>query len=175
MNNNDRLIRIRYALNLKDRELLQIFTLGGLTLTEAEIQTLLTRTQSKRQTEDGRYEGNVYQQDCDNKTFEAFLNGLITFKRGKRPLKPGEVEKPLPKVLTHQNANNEMLKKIKIALTLTSDDMLGVYSNVDLYLSEAELGSFLRKEGTRNYQMCGDNFARNFLKGLAIAYRGSAD
>ena len=34
------------------------------------------------------------------------------------------------------------------------------------------LRSFLRKEGHKNYKVCLDNFARNFLKGLTIKYRG---
>ena len=33
MDNNDILIRIRYALNLKDGQMLKIFKLGGVTLT----------------------------------------------------------------------------------------------------------------------------------------------
>lgn len=171
MNNNDKLVRIRYALDLKDKDLLKIFSLGGKETTREEIKQLTTRVQNKTDLVDGKFGENIYELPCDNSTLESFLNGLITFKRGKRPLKPGEVEKPLPKTLTQQNANNEMLKKLKIALKLTSEDMLGVLGNAEIYISESELGSFLRKEGHRNYQMCGDNFARNFLKGLALAYR----
>lgn len=171
MNNNDKLLRIRYALDIKDGEMVKIFSLGGKDLSKETIKQLLTRTKNKKDPETEQYGDNVYELACDNNTLESFLNGLITYKRGKRPLKPGEVEKPLPKTLTHQNSNNEMLKKLKIALKLTSEDMLGVLGNAEIYITESELSSFLRKEGHRNYQMCGDNFARNFLKGLALAYR----
>ena len=30
----------------------------------------------------------------------------------------------------------------------------------------------LRKKGHKNYKECGDRYARNFIKGLAVKYRG---
>ena len=38
MNNNDILIRIRYALNLKDGQMVKIFKLGGVEVTEEEMK-----------------------------------------------------------------------------------------------------------------------------------------
>ena len=43
MNNNDILIRIRYALNLKDGQMVKIFKLGGVILTEDDVKKLLTK------------------------------------------------------------------------------------------------------------------------------------
>ena len=37
---------------------------------------------------------------------------------------------------------------------------------------QASLTELLRKEGHKNYKECGDKYARNFIKGLAIRYRG---
>lgn len=65
-----------------------------------------------------------------------------------------------------------MLKKVKIALALTSEDILEVLRKANVTISKSELSAVLRKEGHRNYKECGDRYARNFLKGLAIAYRG---
>nr|WP_083855817.1 DUF1456 family protein [Amphibacillus jilinensis] len=65
-----------------------------------------------------------------------------------------------------------MLKKVKIALSLTSEEILALLAESGVYLSNSELSAVLRKEGHRNYKECGDRYARNFLKGLAIKYRG---
>ncbi|NLM67416.1 MAG: DUF1456 family protein [Enterococcus sp.] len=73
---------------------------------------------------------------------------------------------------TQGNVNNVLLKKVRIALTLTSDDILDILRLAGVYASNSELSAILRKEGHRNYQICGDRYARNFLKGLAIKYRG---
>ncbi|MCC6375065.1 MAG: DUF1456 family protein, partial [Moraxellaceae bacterium] len=34
-----------------------------------------------------------------------------------------------------------------------------------------ELGAIFRKEGHHNYRECGDQFLRNFLKGLTLSLR----
>jgi len=64
------------------------------------------------------------------------------------------------------------LKKVKIALALTTEDMLDLFEKAGITVTKGELGALLRKEGHKNYKECGDKFARNFLKGLAIKYRG---
>lgn len=99
------------------------------------------------------------------------MNGLITYKRGKAPVKNGVAPKPTFLISNQSTVNNVLLKKVKIALTLTSDDMLDVLRLAGVYASESELSAILRKEGHRNYMECGDRYARNFLKGLAIKYR----
>ena len=50
--------------------------------------------------------------------------------------------------------------------------MLDIFVIAGLRVTKGELGALLRKEGHKNYKECLDNFARNFLKGLAIQYRG---
>lgn len=171
MNNNDKLVRIRYALDIKDTDMRKIFELGGEKVTKEDLAALLNRTASKNQLEDGEYLENEYELTCPNRLLETFYNGLITFKRGKRPLKPGEVEKPLPFTMTHQNGNNVMLKKLKIAMNMTSEDMLKTLELAGVVISASELSALFRKEGTKNYQMCGDRFARNYIKGLGIQHR----
>lgn len=41
MTNNDILIRLRYALNIKDSDMVEIFRMGGIELTKAEVQKML--------------------------------------------------------------------------------------------------------------------------------------
>ena len=105
------------------------------------------------------------------KRWNLFLNGLITFKRGKKESDAEDSEPKVVMTLNNTNVNNLLLKKIKIALSLTSEDMLGVLGNAGVEISKSELSAVLRKEGHRNYKQCGDRYARNFLKGLAIAWR----
>lgn len=162
MNNNDILIRLRYALDLKDAQMLKIFELGGIPLTREDLQKLLTKQ------EDGLEKDEV----CDLHTLESFLNGLIVYKRGKAPTKNGVEPAPTFLMTTQGNVNNVLLKKVRIALQLTSDELLDVLRLAGVYASNSELSAILRKEGHRNYQVCGDRYARNFLKGLAIKYRG---
>ena len=105
-------------------------------------------------------------------TLESFLNGLITSQRGKPQVKPGEPEPKPEFLLNNGNVNNLLLKKVKIALTLTNEDMLEILESAGVTVSKSELSAVLRKEGHRNYKPCGDRYARNFLKGLALRYRG---
>lgn len=154
MNNNDRLARLRYALNIKDDQMVEVFELGGLTITKAEVQALLR----KAETEEG------YEKSCSNEWLERFLNGLIASQRG-----PSDRELDLE--LTDQNVNNLLLKKVKIALSLQSEDILEILEDAGVSISKSELSAVLRKEGHRNYKICGDRYARNFLKGLALRYR----
>lgn len=163
MNNNDILIRLRYALDIKDTDMIKIFKLGGLEITREELRVLLTK-----QNEEEELQRDAV---CDNHTLESFLNGLITYKRGTPPVKNGIAPKPTFLISSQSNVNNVLLKKVKIALTLTSDDMLDVLRLAGVYASDSELSAILRKEGHRNYKECGDRYARNFLKGLAIRYR----
>ena len=41
MNNNDRLVRLRYALDIKDTDMVEIFKLGGLEITKEDVKTLV--------------------------------------------------------------------------------------------------------------------------------------
>ena len=97
---------------------------------------------------------------------KAFLNGFIVFKRGKQETQPAESGKQVDMIKDHKTVNNVMLKKLKIALSLTSEDMLAIFKETGIVLSNSELSAVLRKEG-----QCGDRYARNFLKGLALKHR----
>ena len=158
MLNNDIIRRVRYALNIKDNTMLQIFKSMGCEMTHEELLNLLKR------------EGEEGFEKCNNKTLEAFLDGLIILKRGKQEPKDGKEYTPVK--ITKNNINNIILKKLKIALSLKSDDMLQIFKLAGLELSSSELSAVFRKEDHKNYRECGDKYIRNFLKGLTIYYRG---
>ena len=165
MNNNDILTRLRYALDIKDRDMVEVFQLGGIETNKNEVIRMMNKKQGNSEEE---FVENEYEQDCSNKMLDAFLNGLIVSQRGEQEGKP--VPKPRPSSDIH-HVNNLLLKKVKIALSLTSEDILEILDDVGVSLSKSELSAVLRKEGHRNFKECGDRYARNFLKGLALRYR----
>ncbi|MGM0213859.1 DUF1456 family protein [Enterococcus sp. AZ109] len=164
MNNNDRLLRLRYAIDIKDTDLIKAFDLGGIPITKDELREILTKTGPSAHDED-----NTYLKPIDNLELDAFLNGFIILKRGPKKDKPAETTQPKNNEVKY--INNILLKKLKIALFLTSDDMLAILAEAEVYPSKGEMGAILRKEGHRNFKPCGDNYARNFLKGLGLVYR----
>lgn len=168
MNNNDILSRLRYALDLKDSAVVEMFALGGLKTNRAEVKEMLTKTNEDSTDE---MQMNEYAKEIDNITLESFLNGLISSKRGVPENAENGPQLFLMSEEGHRNVNNILLKKVKIALSLTSEDMLDILENAGVTISKNELSAVLRKEGHRNYKPCGDRYARNFLKGLALRYR----
>lgn len=174
MDNNDILIRLRYALDIKNKEMVEVFKLGGIEVTKEELLLILTRSNDSYHDEaenDGDIAENEENIKCDNIMLESFLNGFIIFKRGKQDPKPGQPERPPLTIKNNERVNNILLKKLKIALALTSEDMLDILEKAGFIITKGELSALLRKEGHKNYKECGDQNARNFLKGLAIKYR----
>ena len=172
MNNNDILMRLRYALDIKDTEMVKIFKLGGIEVTREEVQKILTKTidsyDEDFESKDEMDHDNI---PCDNFMLESFLNGLIIYKRGKQEPKPGQTESQPMMMKRNDSVNNVLLKKLKIALTLTSEDMISILEDAGVIIAKGELSALLRKEGHSNYRKCGDRYARNFLKGLGLRYR----
>ncbi len=68
--------------------------------------------------------------------------------------------------------NNDVLKKLRVALELKDEDVIHILSLVDFEISKAEIGALYRKEDHPNYRACGDQLLRNFLNGLVIYKRG---
>jgi len=173
VNNNDILIRLRYALDIKDSDMIEIFNLGGINVTKEELLRMLLNPKkvSNFEMDENKFIADKDMKKCNNYILESFLNGFIIFKRGKQDIESSESEKHLFMIKDNKVVNNVMLKKIKIALSLTNEDMLDIFKASEIILSNSELSAVLRREGQRNYKECGDRYARNFLKGLAIKYR----
>ena len=68
--------------------------------------------------------------------------------------------------------NNDIFKKLRVALKLTNTDIVNICKLVDFKVTESELGAFFRKEDHPKYRNCGDQILRNFLNGLVIHLRG---
>lgn len=71
--------------------------------------------------------------------------------------------------------NNDIFKKLRVALMLRDDDIVEILKHVDFKISTSELGAFFRKEDHPKYMECGDQILRNFLNGLVIHLRGTRD
>lgn len=68
--------------------------------------------------------------------------------------------------------NNDILKKLRVALKLRDDDIIEILKLVDFPVSKSEIGALFRAEDHPNYVECGDQILRNFLNGLIIYMRG---
>ena len=68
--------------------------------------------------------------------------------------------------------NNDILKKLRVALHLRNDEIVEIMKLVDFEVTTSELGALFRKDDHPKYKDCGDQFLRNFLNGLIIHMRG---
>ncbi len=68
--------------------------------------------------------------------------------------------------------NNDIFKKLRVALKLRDDEIVKICALVDFKISKSEIGSFFRNEKHPKYMECGDQILRNFLNGLVIHLRG---
>lgn len=151
MTNNDILRRIRYTFELVDSKVMEIFSLGDLEVTRAQISDWLKKD------EDEAFKL------CKDAEFAAFLNGFIISRRGKKDGPTRATEKRLN--------NNLIFSKLKIALNLKAEAVLEMIAKGGLNLSKHELSAFFRKPGNRHYRECKDQCLRSFLKGMQVHYR----
>ena len=152
MINNDILRRVRYALDINDATMIEIFALSDYAITRDDLLDLL-----KKDDEEGFA-------SLDNRRMNLFLDGLIIHKRGKQ-------ENPVAKTPDISLDNNSILKKLRIALAFKEDDMLNTLKLADFQLSKGELSAFFRQKDHKHFRKCGDQVLRNFIQGLAVHCR----
>lgn len=152
MNNNDTLRSLRYTFDLNDSKMMSIFEMGGSEVTREQVSQWLKKD------EDPDFKS------LNGAELAAFLNGFIVKNRGAKE----GAETPVPeKWMT----NNLILKKIKIALNLKSEDVMALLKLVNVELSDHELSALFRKPEHKNYRTCQDQFLRSFLKALQLKHR----
>ena len=150
MNNNDILRRLRYAFDFSDSQVAKIIA-----HVEGEVDSTQVERWLKREEQDGF-------QLLSDAGLCRFLDGLIIEKRGPRP--DGTTPQPLERM-----SRNEVLKKLRIALELREEGMMDIFKHAGFVVTKAELGSFFRKEGQRNFAPCPEQVLRKFLHGLGQA------
>ena len=69
-------------------------------------------------------------------------------------------------------SNNDILKKIRVALALRNDDIIEILKLVDFEITKGALGDLFRNEDHPGFVEAGDQLLLNFLNGLIIYKRG---
>jgi len=154
MTNNDLLRGLRYALNLNGETIAGLCTLGGHDIKPIDVLKLL-----KKEEETGFAA-------CDDRVMGAFLDGLIISRRG-----PQEQQPDSGTAVAGALNNNLILRKLRIALELNEEAMLALLAKAGVQISKSELSAMFRAKGHRNYKPCGDQFLRNFIRGLTLVNR----
>ncbi|MEN8662186.1 MAG: DUF1456 family protein [Lentimonas sp.] len=152
MTNNEVMKSVRFTLEIKNKEVLQMIQAGGVELTILDVVNLL-----KNEDDEG-YLG------CNAKTIHAFLDGLILQRRGPS-------DGPAKKFSTSTIDNNTILRKLRIAFEMRDTNIITTLENVGLRISKSEVSALFRAPTHKHFMKCGDQFLRNFLKGLTHRFR----
>lgn len=137
--------------DFNDEKMVSLFNLADATIKAEEVSEWL------------KPEDHEEFDDLPDRELAIFLNGLIIDKRGRREGPQPEPENPL--------SNNMILRKMKIALNMKSEDMLAVFKLSDKAISKHELSAFFRNPSKDSYEPCMDQYLRNFFNGLQRKFR----
>jgi hypothetical protein len=74
-----------------------------------------------------------------------------------------------------QMNNNDIFKKLRVALQLRDDQIVEILELVDFRMSKGEIGNIFRNQDHADFMECGDQVLRNFLNGLVIHLRGTKE
>ena len=154
MIHNDVLRRLRYALAINDTAAISIFKLVNYDMDIDYLHAVM-----KREDEEGYL-------PCRDKIIALFLDGLIIKNRGRQEGQPPQTLGPKERL-----SNNEVLRKIRIAMSYKDDDMIAVLKLANFRISKGELSAFFRKPDHRNYKPAGDQVVRNLLQGMVKKHR----
>lgn len=146
MTNNDVFRRVRYLFDYSDSKMIGLFQLADHEVQRADVCDWL------KQEEDPSFE------EISDIELAIFLNGLIIEKRGKREGPQPEPEDPL--------TNNMIFRKMKIALTLRTEEIVNMFTLIDKKISKHELSAFFRHPDNKSYEPCMDQYLRNFFNAL---------
>lgn len=154
MLSNDIIRALRYALKTNNEGLARLCALSGTDVNAAQFAPWLLKEE-----EEGF-------QRCPDIVLSALLNGLIYDKRGK--------DENAPELALERRVNNNtVLKKLRIAFTLKTDDILAILTEQKFRVSMPEITAMMRAPDHKNYRECGDQFMRNFLRGLTQRLHGA--
>ena len=154
MLSNDILRSLRYTLKANNNDMVRILALSDMESTSASFDTWMTKEDE---------EGFVR---CPDIILSGFLNGLIYEKRGK--------DESAPELALERRVNNNtVLKKLRIAFSLKTDDIQAIMTQQNVRVSMPEITAMMRSPDHKNYRECGDQFMRYFLRGLTARLHGN--
>lgn len=151
---NDVLRRIRYALQIDDESAIAIFKLVDYDMDKEYMRSIM-----KKEEESGYL-------PCRDKILSLFLDGVIIKNRGKQ-----EGVEPIVLTGSQRLSNNEILRKIRIAMSYRDEDMIDTLKLANFRLSKGELSALFRKPDHRNFKEAGDQVVRNLLQGMVKKHR----
>ena len=152
MKNNTVMIKVRQAFGLTDSDIARIFELGGYSATPE----MVAGFQVGFPTDEGYIK-------CPNRALIAFRDGVSVDRRGPRPGKSrqGEADTTVD--------NNDVLKKLRIALDLHEVDVQEMLLKSNVVLEKNDFSAIFRKKGHKHYKNCSDPVLDAFLKGIEAA------
>jgi uncharacterized protein YehS (DUF1456 family) len=153
MINNDIYRRLRYLFGYQYNDVAALFDSTGFQVSEAQYKCWACKEDEER---------FLHMSDRE---LAIFLNGIIIKMRGAQPGPP-----PVPE---EELTNNNILRKLKIAFNLRSDDMIEIFALVDRKLSPHELSAFFRIPSHSSFRSVKGQYLRNFLMGLQLKYKSS--
>jgi uncharacterized protein YehS (DUF1456 family) len=146
MLNNDTLRSIRYMLDLGEVHVVEMLKLSGFEATRESVDPWLLV-------------------EMPDLAMAHFLDGLILHRRGRDESQPA---RPVEGRIN----NNVVLKKLRVAFELKEDDILSIMAEAGFKVTRGEINALFRQPKHSNFRLCGDQFLRNFLKGLTKRLRG---
>ena len=157
MRNNNVLRELGYALDITAEEMVEIFKKSNYNVDILKINNMF-----KRDKEEGFFNVN------DN-IMTLFLDGFIIHKRGENPKKD---ESAAPVKKDKRLSNNDILKKLKIALNLHSEHISEIMELAGNPVTKLELNAVFRNKENKNFKECNDKYVKKFLEGLKIKNKG---
>jgi uncharacterized protein YehS (DUF1456 family) len=156
MISNDIIRSLRYTLKTNNAGLVRLWALAEAVATPELIDAWV------------RKEDDAGFQRCPDIMLSLLLNGLIYDKRGKDDAAPAlSIERRM--------TNNMVLKKLRIAFSLKTDDILAILTQQQFRVSMPEITAMMRAPDHKNYRECGDQFLRYFLRGLTVRFGGQPE
>ena len=155
MARNELLRSIRDALDIDDVTMIQIFREAGREIGLSTISAFL-----KTEDQDGYI-------PCSDPVLGFFLDGLIIHRRGRQEGQALPADQPVVAL-----SNNAILKKLRIALDLKEDELVGILKSAGLTVSKHDLTALFRKQGHKHYKECNDQLLQAFIKGVALRHKG---
>ncbi|MCM6765327.1 DUF1456 family protein [Weissella paramesenteroides] len=162
MHNNDIVRRLQYIFNINSKDMMTIFKLGGLVLDKQTYLAIMAKPD-----QDSARDAQLSRHDL-----EKFMNGLIISQRGYKTNPDGSIVAPDYSMQRDNDINNVVIKKIKIAMAYTTEDLLGFWAAADFKVTKGEVGAMLRRKSHPKYLVVGDQFMRKLLMGMANSLRG---
>jgi len=148
---NDILFKIKTALSLSEKEIIEAYRLVNFIITEERVSNVLKRHQDKG------YEEATYEE------LGLFLDGLVILKRGENSKKVESDE-------LVELSNNLILKKLRVAMNLKESELVIIFALAEVTLTKRQIGSLFRKEGGKNFKTCSDELLIAFIDGLDEFY-----